>query len=275
LAILGFLVFIAGVVIEVVDTSPIEGWDLSPTITIALVGLFLSGLMVMLGFGLVMLLLARQTRQQAPGYGEAYRFMETLQFHRAIPVLERAVETGRETSDVLALLTSAYAHTGQLAKAQATADRAVRLFPDDPGAYVTLANGYRIQASYEEAARALQMAVSLAPEQAILWAELGFLHKLAEDENAAVTAFKEATKIPMPAMYSVRVYYHLAQAYKISGEAEEAALATAKMMSARNGIHAWKPLQSALEGMAYGQALHYEIANIEQAIFEADSASLR
>jgi tetratricopeptide (TPR) repeat protein len=275
LAIVGFLVFIGGIVIEIIDTSPIEGWDLSPTITIALVGLFLSGLMVMFGFGLVMVLLAMQSRKQAPGYGDAYRFMETMQFQQAIPVLERAIESGHETSDVLALLTSAYAHTGQLAKAQATADKAVRLYPDDPGAYMTLANGYRLQASYEEAARALQTAVSLAPEQVILWAELGFLHILAGDDNAALKAFKETSKIPMPPMYSVRVYYHLAQAYKISGDAEEAALATAKMMSARNGIEAWKPLQETMAGTAYGQALYYEIANIEQAIFEADSASLR
>lgn len=275
LAIVGFLVFIGGVVIEALDTSPIQGWDLSPTITIALGGLFLSGLMVMCGFGLVMFLLAQQTRRQAPGYGDAYRFMETMQFQRAIPVLERAVEKGYETSDVLALLTSAYAHTGQLAKAQATADKAVRLYPDDPGAYVTLANGYRIQASYEEAARALQTAVSLAPEQTILWAELGFLHKLAGDDNAAVAAFKEAAKSPMPPMYSVRVYYHLAQAYKTSGDAKKSTLATAKMMSARKGIDGWKPLQETMAGTAYGQTLHYEIVNIEQAILEADSASSR
>lgn len=275
LAIVGFFVFIGGVVVEMIDTSPIEGWNLSPTITIALGGLFLSGLMVVSGFVLVMFLLAMQTRKQAPGYGDAYRFMETMQFHRAIPVLERAVEHGHETSDVLALLTSAYAHTGQLAKAQATADKAVRLYPDDPGAYVTLANGYRIQASYEEAAGALRTAVSLAPEQVILWAELGFLHKLAGDDNAAVVAFHEATKTPMPAMYSVRVYYHLAQAYTVSGDAEEAALATAKMMSARKGLEGWKPLRDAMAGTAYGQALYYEISNIEQAIFEADSASLR
>lgn len=274
LALLGFLLFVIGVFVEFFNTQSVDLRPLSPNVQIGLAGLCLSALMVVLGFALVMLLLARQTRQQAPGYGDAYRFMETMQFSQAIPVLERAVETGRETSDVLAMLTSAYAHTGQLAKAQATADRAIQLYPDDPSAYVTLANGYRMQASYEEAARALRAAIELAPTQAFIWAELAFVERMAGDENAAFEAFKQAAQSPMPAMYGVRVYYHLAQAYKTFGDAEQASLATAKMMSARGGLDAWKPLQQAMEGTAYGQALHYEIASIEAAIGDADAASL-
>lgn len=275
LALLGFLVFVIGVLVEFFNTraQPISQ-NLSPTIQLALAGLFLSTVMISLGFVLIMLLLARQTRQQAPGYGDAYRFMETLQFNRAIPVLERAVEKGRVTSEVLALLSSAYAHTGQLAKAQAIADRAVQLFPEDPGAYVTLATGYRLQASYEEAARALQAAANLAPEHPVIWAELGFVQMLAGSRELALEAFRKAATVPMPVMYSVRVYYHLAQAYKDAGDAEQASLATAKMMSARSGLDDWKPLQNAMEGTLVGQALRYEIQNIEDAIARADAASL-
>lgn len=274
LALLGFLVFVVGIIIEFLQTraQPVSP-SLSPTIQVALAGLFLSGLMVVLGFVLVMILLARQTRRQAPGYGDAYRFMEFMQFNRAIPVLEKALASGHETPEMLAMLTSAYAHTGQLAKAQATADRAVRLFPDDPGAYVTLATGYRLQASYEEAARALEMAAELAPERPVIWAELGLVRRLAGKDEQAVEAFEKAAQHTMPAMYSVRVYYHLAQAYKARGDAEQAMLASAKMMSARQGIEAWIPLQEAMAGTVYGQALRYEIANIQEALAEADSAS--
>jgi tetratricopeptide (TPR) repeat protein len=262
IAILGFLVFVIGLLIEFFDTAPIENQPLSPTIQIALAGLCLSALMVTLGFLLVGLLLAMQSRRQAPGYGEAYRFIESLQFQRAIPLLERAVEQGRETSDVLSLLSSAYAYNGQLAKAQAAADRAVHLYPNDPSVYVTLANGYRLQASYEEAVHALQTAVAMSPEQPIFWAELGFAQQLAGDK-AAIESFQQAAKTPMPAMFSVRVYHHLAKA----GDK----LATAKMLSARHGIEAWKPLQKVMAGTAYGQVLRYEIEEIEKAIQEADA----
>jgi tetratricopeptide (TPR) repeat protein len=271
LAVLGFLVFVLGLLIEFFDSAPIENQPLSPTIQIALAGLCLSGLMVTLGFILVGFLLALQSRRQAPDYGDAYRFVESLQFQRAIPLLERAVEHGRESSDVLSLLSSAYAYNGQLAKAQAAADRAVQLYPNDPSVYVTLANGYRLQASYEEAVRALRTAVAMSPEQPIIWAELGFVQQLAGDVTA-IESFQQAAKTPMPAMYSVRVYYQLAKAYKIAGDTEQAILATSKMLSARHGIEAWKPLQTAMAGTAYGQTLRYEIEDIEKAIAEANTS---
>jgi tetratricopeptide (TPR) repeat protein len=261
-AVLGFLIFVVGLLIEFLDTAPIENQPLSLTTQIALAGLCLSGLMVSLGFLLVGALLAVQSRRQAPGYGEAYRFIESLQFQRAIPLLEKAVEQGRETSDVLSLLSSAYAYNGQLAKAQAAADRAVQLYPNDPSVYVTLANGYRLQASYEEAVHVLQTAVAMSPEQPIFWAELGFAQQLAGDK-AAIESFQQAAKTPMPAMFSVRVYYQLAK----TGDKA----ATAKMLSARHGIEAWKPLQKVMAGTAYGQALRYEIEEIEKAIQEADA----
>lgn len=279
LAGLGFIIFIVGVVTEFFATRyrPVEDVlspVLSPTIQLALSGLCLSGLMMLLGFTLVGILLARQTRKQAPGYGDAYRFLQRFQFNQAIPVLERAIDGGHETPDLLMMLTSAYAHTGQIGKAQATADRAVQLFPQDASAYISLANGYRLQASYEEAARALQTAAELAPEQPVVWAELGFVQRMAGDDSGAFEAFQQAAQSPLPAMYGVRVYYHLAQAYKQQGDAENAANATAKMMSARQGLTAWHPIQNSMDGTVYGQALRYEIANIEDALKAADAGNL-
>jgi hypothetical protein len=46
------------------------------------------------------------------------------------------------------------------------------------------------------------------------------------------------------------------------------------MMSARSGLAAWKSGLSALEGTAYGQAMRYEIAAIEQALADADAGNL-
>ncbi len=267
LAVLGFLVFVIGLVLEFLNT-PADPMNrpLSPGIQVALAGLCLSGLMVMFGFGLIMVLLARQTRQQAPGYGDAYRFMQSMQFNRAIPVLERAIEAGRETSDVLAMLTSAYAHEGQLAKAQATADRAVNLFPFEPGAYVTLANGYRLQASYDEAARALQTALDLSGGDGVIRAELGFVQQQAGNIDAAFAAFEKAAANPLPPMYGVRVYYHLMTAYHQRNQPQQAQINREKMHTAASGLDAWKPLQQAMAGTAYGQHLRYEIASIEAAL---------
>ena len=50
--------------------------------------------------------------------------------------------------------------------------------------------------------------------------------------------------------------------------------ATAKMMSARDGLSAWKSALGAMEGTAYGQALRYEVAAIDQALADADSGNL-
>lgn len=78
----------------------------------------------------------------------------------------------------------------------------------------------------------------------------------------------------MPAPYGVRVYYHLANAYQAAGETREAVRATAKMMSARDGLATWKSGLKPLEGTAYGQELRDEIAMIEQALADADAGNL-
>ena len=172
------------------------------------------------------------------------------------------------------LLTSAYGFSGQLAKAQAAADRAVQLYPDDADSYITLANGYRLQAAYDEAANALRQAVQLAPDQPVVWAELGFVQRLANDETGAVESFERAAEHAMPAAYGARVFYHLSRAYQAAGEVEKAVKATARMMSARDGLAPWKAGLRALEGTSYGSALRYEIAAIEQAIGDADEGNL-
>jgi len=281
LAFAGFVVFIAGIAIEFVSnrpdpfntTNPADG-ALSPAVLVALGGLAVAAFMFLAGCTVIGGLLVRQSRRQGSGYGDAYRLIERFRFRDAIPLLERSIHEGKETSDVLMLLTSAYAYTGQLAKAQATADRAVRLYPNDPDSYVTLANGYRLQATYDEAARALMQAAELAPEQPVIRAELGFTQYIAGESASAVESFKQAATHAMPAMYCVRVYYHLAQAYQATGDTDQAMRATAKMMSARDGLAAWKTGLKALEGTAYGQALRYEIAAIEQALADADAGNL-
>src|SRR5512134_2842235 len=141
LAFIGVALFVGGLVSELVSSRQSSA-GLSLAIQLALAGLCLAVVMVTLWFVVVGWLLARQSREQGSGYGDAYRLIEAFRFREAIPLLERSIREGKETSEVLMLLTSAYAYTGQLAKAQATADRAVQLFPNDPDSYVTLANGY-------------------------------------------------------------------------------------------------------------------------------------
>jgi tetratricopeptide (TPR) repeat protein len=275
--ILGFIggaVFLGGLVIELFSANEPSLAGISPSIQIALGGLCLAVVMFIIWFVLVGWLLARQSREQGSGYGDAYRLIEAFRFREAIPLLERSIKEGKETAEVLMLLTSAYAYTGQLGKAQAAADRAVRLFPDDPGSYITLANGYRLQAAYEEAAQALMEAAALEPEQPIIWSELGFVQRFAGDMSAAVKSFGNAARYAMPAMYGVRVHYHLAQAFQAAGDTKGAVSAIAKMMSARDGLATWQSGLSALEGTAYGQALSREIADIQAALAEADSGNL-
>ncbi|HEX2621584.1 MAG TPA: tetratricopeptide repeat protein [Phototrophicaceae bacterium] len=276
LAVFGFAVFVIGILAEFFAQREAQriSANITPTIQLALAGLCVAALMFAVWFVLVGLLIARQTRALGSGYAEAYRLIEQFKFNEAIPLLERSLREGKETPDVLMLLTSAYAYTGQLARAQATADRAVQLFPNDPGSYVTLANGYRLQAAYDEAASALRAAVERAPDQPILWAELGFVQNLAGEEDAAIESFKHAATHAMPAMYGVRVHYHLAKMYQTAGDAAQALKAIARMMSARDGLDVWKSGLNALNGTTYGSSLRYEIAAIEQALADADAGNL-
>jgi tetratricopeptide (TPR) repeat protein len=274
LAFLGLVIFLGAIIAEYFATRSAPEVTLSPYVVAALGGLCLAALMFVFWFTLVGVLLARQTREQGSGYGDAYRLIEAFKFRDAIPLLERSIREGKETSEVLMLLTSAYAYTGQLAKAQATADRAVQLFPNDPDSYITLANGYRLQAAYDEAAGTLTRAAALAPDQPIIWAELGFTQRFAGNDSAAVESFEQAASHAMPAPYGVRVFYHLANAYQAAGDTKRAMRTIARMMSARDGLATWTAALKPLEGTAYGQALRYEIAAIEQAIADADAGNL-
>lgn len=274
LAALGFIIFVIGMLIELADgiTQPLEPY-LSPVAQMSLAGLCLSASMILLGFFLVGILLARQSRRYGAGYGEAYRHIQKMQFPQAIQLLERVVAGGKITPDLLMLLTSAYAYNGQLAKAQETADRAVQLFPGDAGAYMTLANGYRMQASYGEAALALQTAAQLSPSQPIIWAELGFVQQLAGEHDSAIESFKHAALYSMPSMYAVRVNYYLSKHFQKLGAADEAQGATKRMIDTQHGLQAWKSTLRALEGTAYGSLLNYELEKIEMAIGEAQTVS--
>ncbi|MCB9452074.1 MAG: tetratricopeptide repeat protein [Anaerolineaceae bacterium] len=274
-AVVGMVIFMGGLVTEVFSGEGFgQGSVISPTVQFALSGLCMATVMFAVWFALAGWLLARQSRSLGSGYGDAYRLIEAFRFREAIPLLERSIREGKETAEVLMLLTSAYAYAGQLGKAQATADRAVSLFPNDSGSYITLANGYRLQAAYDEAARALKKAVELAPEHPVAWAELGFVQRFAGENATAIESFEQAAQYPMPAMYGVRVYYHLLHHYQANGQVKEAVQATAKMMSARDGLAVWQSGLEALNGTAYGQALHYEIAAIERALAEADAGNL-
>lgn len=266
---LGFIVFILGVLIELAEgiTQPLDPY-ISPVMQMSLAGLCLSATMILLGFLLVAILLARQSRQYGAGYGEAYRLIQRMQFPQAIHLLERVMAGGKVTPDLLMLLTSAYAYNGQLAKAQETADRAVRMFPGDAGAYMTLANGYRMQASYGEAAIALQTAAQLSPTQPIIWAELGFVQQLSGEHESAIESFKHAALYSMPSMYAVRVNYYLSRHFDKVGELQDSAGAAERMIAAEHGLQAWKSTLRPLEGTAYGSLLHYEIEKIEDSIAE-------
>jgi predicted Zn-dependent protease len=272
-AVLGIIVFVFGLAAELLTERQQFANLLSPSMQIAAAGLCLAGTMFLFWFIVVGWLLVRQSRQLGSGYGDAYRLIESFRFREAIPLLERSIKEGKETAEVLMLLTSAYAYAGKLGKAQDTADRAVRLFPEDPGSYITLANGYRLQAAYDEAARALMRAAELQPDLPVIWAELGLTQQMAGDA-AALDSFRRAAQSALPPMYGVRVYYHLAQACAAQGDAAQAMSATAKMMAAREGLATWQSGLAALEGTAYGQALRRELDAIQQALAEADASKL-
>lgn len=271
---IGFVTFVLGIIAEFFSPRYEPAPGFSTNIALALGGLALSGIMAIVLFSLVAALIARQARERGAPYMDAYRLLESLRFREAIPLLEKLVASGKGDSDVLMLLTSAYGYAGQFANAQATADRAVQLYPDDPRSYVTLATGYKLQGAYDEAATALRTALSRDADQPSLWAELGFVLRFAGDEAGAIDAFRRASDKPLPAMYGVRVNYHLSQAFSAQGMVQEAVKAAARMMSAREGLTVWRSVLPVMTGTSYGTALRYELKDIEKALAEADAGNL-
>lgn len=274
LAILGLVVFVGGIAAEyLVNRQDPFGESVPSSLTwLALIGLAVATAMFLVWFVSVALLLGVQARRQGAGYGAAYRLIEAFKFDDAIPLLENSIKTGKETVDVLMLLASAYAYTGRLAEAQKIADRAVNVFPESAAAFVTLSNVYRMQAMYDTAADVLQQARDLEPESGIIWADLGFMQLYAGETTAAIESFEQAARYRMPAMYAVRVNYHLSEHYADRGDARLAARTAAKMVSARDGLASWTSGLEALQGTTYGQRLARELEAIEQALFEADAA---
>jgi len=104
LAALGFIVFIIGILMELAQglSDPLDAY-LSDTVQMALAGLALAAGMVLLGFFIVGILLARQSRHYGAGYGEAYRLMQKMHFPQAIQLLERVLAGGKITPDLLML----------------------------------------------------------------------------------------------------------------------------------------------------------------------------
>ncbi len=274
LAILGLLTFIGGIVAEYLANRQNPFGESVPSnfTWLALIGLAVATTMFLVWFISIALLLGVQARRQGAGYGEAYRLIEAFKFEEAIPLLENSITEGKETVDVLMLLSSAYAHSGRLAGAQKIADRAVALYPRSAAAYVTLSTVYRMQAVYDTAAEVLRRAIALEPESAAIWAELGFMELYAGNQAAAVEAFETAARYRMPTMHALRVYYHLAEVYAERGDAREAARAAAKMVSARDGLAGWKSGLQALQGTAYGQRLARELEDIDLALHDADAS---
>ena len=249
-----------GMLVELADgiTQPLEPY-ISPVAQMSLAGLCLSASMILLGFFLVGILLARQSRRYGAGYGEAYRLMQKMQFPRAIQLLERVLAGGKITPDTLMLLTSAYAYNGQLAKAQETADRARAAIP---GRCRRLCNaGKRLPHASQLWRGGIGLADrgrSFRQRSPLIWAELGFVQQLAGEQDSAIESFKHATLYSMPSMYAVRVNYYLSQFFAEQGEEAEAKGAVKRMLDTRHGLQAWKSTLRALDGTAYGSLLNYE-----------------
>lgn len=274
LAILGLIVFVGGIAGEyLVNRQDPFGESLPSDLTwLALIGLAVATAMFLVWFVSVALLLGVQARRQGAGYGEAYRLIEAFKFDDAIPLLENSIKEGKETVDVLMLLASAYAYAGRLAEAQKVADRAVSLYPENAAAFVTLSNVYRMQAMYDTAAEVLLQARDLEPDSAVILADLGFMQLYAGETAQAIESFELAARSRMPAMYALRVNYHLAEHYADQGDARRAARAAAKMVSARDGLDSWVSGLQALRGTSYGQLLARELEQIELALADADAA---
>src|SRR6476620_9424619 len=97
LAIIGGLIFVAGLLNELSSDRNAPAGILSPSIQIALAGLCVAGVMFLVWFTLVVWLLVRQSRSQGSGYGDAYRLIEEFRFREAIPLLQRSINEGKET----------------------------------------------------------------------------------------------------------------------------------------------------------------------------------
>jgi tetratricopeptide (TPR) repeat protein len=254
-------------------TMTAVGSDTSPFVPVALGGLCTAVLTLVVWFVGVGLLVARRTRLHGADYGQAYQLMDMFRFNDAIPLLERSLALGKETVEVLTLLASAYAYSGQYSRAHGLIDRAVELYPESAVPYRTLGQLFLLEGSDDQAIAAFQTAVEREPA-ALNWADLGLALLAAGPQHEALPALEKACEEPLPTALALRVYYHLMDLYSNAGNAPKAASAAAKMVSARDGLSTWQDELGAVKGTGYGQRLTREIQAITKALKDADAAQI-
>ena len=270
----GMGIFALGIALQYLLNRPVMttiGPIAAPFGPVAMTGLAIAATTLVVWFVVVGVMLAQQTRLHGADYAQAYRLMDELQFSEAIPLLEKSVANGKETVEVLSLLSRAYAYTARYSRAHMLVERAIDLYPQKAIAYSTLAFLFLLEGNDEQAVGAFQAAVERDPSPAN-WAELGYALVFAQREQEALPAFEKASEQPIPAADALRVYHRLMHLYTAAGNAAKAASAAAKMVSARLGLDDWEYQIYLLKGTAYGQRLDREIQEIVDALREADAA---
>ena len=90
---------------------------------------------------------------------------------------------------------SPHAHSGRHEQAIRAYQEAIRLKPDDSGAWYNLGNTYNDSGQHEQAIRAYQEAIRLKPDDSDAWNNLGSAYAHSGQHEQASRAFQEAIRL--------------------------------------------------------------------------------
>jgi tetratricopeptide (TPR) repeat protein len=178
-------------------------------------------------------------------------------------VLEKLVVLDPGVSKLQADLGAAYAGLNDFSEARESFDKALRIDPKNVSALVGLGHVELKTGHQDEAIRLLQRAASLDPQAfephfllATVWNE----QKRYEE---AIRECKEALRLGGK---DSQIYYHLARAYRGSGNGEESRKAMAEFTALRNSANANEEKQRAAQRLAEQAKALVDANRLDEAI---------
>ena len=137
----------------------------------------------------------RVSNEYAAEFNLALCYVATGQFAKAIPLLSRLREQGRENASVENLFAQAYAGNDQAGEAFEALQRAAAFTPKDEKLYLFVADAFLGRQEHAQSLRVIELGMQHLPDSARLHYERGYLLSMLDDFDEAKAEFERAARL--------------------------------------------------------------------------------
>src|SRR5881296_4286668 len=137
----------------------------------------------------------RVSNEYAAEFNLALCYAGTGQFEKAIPLLSRLREQGRENASVENLFAQAYAGNDQAGEAFEALQRAAAFTPKDEKLYLFVADAFLGRQEHAQSLRVIELGMQHLPDSARLHYERGYLLSMLDDFDEAKAEFERAARL--------------------------------------------------------------------------------